>query len=798
MKTCYCCMRTLNEIDTECPFCGNPINISVEPHHLVPGTVLSKRYLIGTAIGEGGFGITYIGKDNKLDVTVAIKEFYPSGYVNRSNTVSQSISLNATEERKRFFEKGLSRFMLEAKILAQFSNKHGIVNIHDCFEENNTAYIVMEYLDGETLKDYLIRTGTMSAEHTIKLLIPIMESLKAVHRQGLIHRDISPDNIMLLDDGAKLLDFGAARNISSIENKSLSIVLKPGFSPEEQYRSRGEQGPWTDVYALCATMYKCITGITPDDATQRVHSDDLKSPSALGFEIDATVEKALMKGLSVLKNDRYQDINELVDGLRGINKGDAPKVKTVFIDKIAEVANTNLINTVKQSAEDQTPPKNKEGDIYRTSINNDVKKKTVLKKTLFPAIAILIAVIALVIFGFYYDKSNTPFESFNTLKAESLTQLDLSTTESESSYADWKAQYEKTLQQIIDQGYWINAIWVNDVDGDGIPMVALSTNNAAFKIPNIVLNYKNGKTVVKNDIVNSGSGWSVIDEVWFCKGTDYLIFRTYGNTTGTFTTNQQTIFDISDFGTYSVVAEDEIILPYEYELELEDLYVSTGGNFDFSKYQNYIKEELNQSAYITLGNDVSLVNFAEVMKDFGIFDSEEHSGIVIQSAIDYLNEQLGTNLSIKSTQDTMSGTEKVAQAYKKILSKCEDGNRYGLYDIDGNGVEELIVETGVYKRNLEWHIYTYDTFYENTTHHAGSFDATYYTLYIKEGQKGLYMYKLVKEMEELKIINVSDNEAEDSIVVSMQPYNKETAIDPGKELKLVEYTDYSLLNNILL
>lgn len=177
----------------------------------------------------------------------------------------------------------------------------------------------MECLDGQTLKEFLQTKGTLPAEYTIKLLMPVMLSLTKVHKQGLIHRDISPDNIMLANGKIKLLDFGAARDVSAIANKSLSVMLKPGYAPEEQYRSKGIQGPWTDVYAICATMYKCITGVTPDDSTQRLYSDELKTPTALGIDINPTIENALMKGLSVLQKDRYQSIEELLNGLKGIN-----------------------------------------------------------------------------------------------------------------------------------------------------------------------------------------------------------------------------------------------------------------------------------------------------------------------------------------------------------------------------------------------------------------------------------------------------------------------------------------------
>ena len=317
MKYCMFCMAQIDDHDNECPVCGKNQEITVSGHHLVPGTILNGRYYVGVSIGEGGFGITYIGRDLNLDMEVAIKEYYPSGYVFRSGAESPALNCVTGEESQFFFEKGKDRFLKEARILAKFSKAPGIVDVRDFFETNNTAYIIMEYLDGETLKHYLGRRGTMSPEQAVELLMPVMLSLKNVHRAGLIHRDISPDNIMLVDGQVKLLDFGAARDVSGSGNRSLSVMLKPGYAPEEQYRSKGRQGPWTDVYALCATLYKCITGITPDDAPQRVLEDELKAPSSLGIRINAVVENAIMKGLSVIQKDRYQSVDELIEDLKG-------------------------------------------------------------------------------------------------------------------------------------------------------------------------------------------------------------------------------------------------------------------------------------------------------------------------------------------------------------------------------------------------------------------------------------------------------------------------------------------------
>ncbi|MBQ9157072.1 MAG: serine/threonine protein kinase, partial [Eubacterium sp.] len=286
-------------------------------HVLSPGTKLNNRYVIDGIIGEGGFGITYKGRDELLRVTVAVKEFYPHGVVVRNNTVNDNLTVTNMAQNE-MFERGKEKFLQEAQIIAQFVDQDGIVNVTDFFEENNTAYIVMEYLSGVTLKEYINQNGAISPVDMLNLTVPVIEALDRIHREGLIHRDISPDNIMLLENGkVKLMDFGAARDYTEFGEKSLSIVLKPGYAPEEQYRSRGVQGPWTDIYALSATIYKCITGITPDESMQRVMEDDIKSPSELHIDIPAGMERAIMKGMSVRAADRYQNLSDFSADLYG-------------------------------------------------------------------------------------------------------------------------------------------------------------------------------------------------------------------------------------------------------------------------------------------------------------------------------------------------------------------------------------------------------------------------------------------------------------------------------------------------
>ncbi len=308
---CMNCMKELKGSPV-CARCGydNSRPAAHEPYHLAPGTLLSGKYLVGNVLGEGGFGITYIGMHTTLFKRVAIKEFYPAGAANRVNITH----VHVTGGKQDFFQKGVQRFLDEAKNVAKFSEEDGIVDIIDYFQENNTAYIVMEYLEGENLKHYVNNHGAFDAETIISLMIPLMNSLAAIHAEGVIHRDISPDNIMYCKNKLKLMDFGSARYFTNKE-RQMSVILKQGFAPEEQYRTNGVQGPHTDVYAICATIYACITSRVPTGSLDRISNDTLIRPSELGVRIPAYVENALMHGLAVFAKDRTPDIPTLIKEL---------------------------------------------------------------------------------------------------------------------------------------------------------------------------------------------------------------------------------------------------------------------------------------------------------------------------------------------------------------------------------------------------------------------------------------------------------------------------------------------------
>lgn len=308
-KICMGCMEEYpNELNL-CPYCGYEEGTKAESAlHMSPGSVLNGRYLIGRVLGYGGFGVTYIAWDQMLQQKVAIKEYLPSEFATRMAGQSQVTVFGGKKEEQ--YSDGKEKFLDEAKRLVKFQDEPGIVRIYDSFDENNTAYIVMELLEGETLTSYLEREGKVPIGEAISMLTPVIKSLEAVHKTGIIHRDIAPDNIFLTNHGTvKLIDFGAARYATTSNSRSLTVIIKAGYSPEEQYRSRGDQGPHTDVYALGAVLYKMVTGVTPPDAMERRaffegKNKDVLVPPSKYCDIKKCQENAILNAMNVRIEDR--------------------------------------------------------------------------------------------------------------------------------------------------------------------------------------------------------------------------------------------------------------------------------------------------------------------------------------------------------------------------------------------------------------------------------------------------------------------------------------------------------------
>ena len=320
-----------------CPYCMHPVQPGQPCHNCKrdpetyhpesrqrpPGTLLQERYVLGRAMGAGGFGITYLGWDLKLERRVAVKEYFPTAFLKRETSVTLDVTCY-TASGQEAYTKGREQFLREARTMAALEKIPQMVRVLDFFPEHNTAYIVMEFLEGQTLKEITQAQGPCSAQVLLPMLEPVIRAMESMHQANIIHRDISPDNLMLLSNGTvKLMDFGCARDIQG--EVTMTAMLKEGFAPYEQYSGHG-QGPWSDLYSLCATIYYCLTGKVPPSAMKRGEPDPLIPPSRLGAELTEQQERALLKGLAVRAAERWQSMGELYGALYGATPDGQPWV----------------------------------------------------------------------------------------------------------------------------------------------------------------------------------------------------------------------------------------------------------------------------------------------------------------------------------------------------------------------------------------------------------------------------------------------------------------------------------------
>lgn len=321
MTYCMGCMKAFpkgKDKRSTCPLCG----FSLESYDRAPrcirlGSILKERYLIGRVLGEGSFGITYIGRDMLLDQIVAIKEYFPINHVSRDMLEEESDTGNTVYvyagDEDESYKNGLEKFYNEAKILAKFHGIAGVVSVINFFYANGTAYLVMEYVDGITLKEYIKEHGPIAGERVLQMIHLVIKALSAIHKTGIIHRDISPDNILVNQkEELVLIDFGSARAERQTMTQSMTVLFKRGYTPEEQYRGRGNWGAWSDVYSLCATMYFMLTGIVPNESIERMIHDDIKLLRDMPhIRLSATEEDAIMRGMAVKANRRFQSMESL-------------------------------------------------------------------------------------------------------------------------------------------------------------------------------------------------------------------------------------------------------------------------------------------------------------------------------------------------------------------------------------------------------------------------------------------------------------------------------------------------------
>ena len=323
-QICFQCFKVKGDYEV-CPHCGYVENTKAEQvYQLAPGTVLRERYIIGTSIGFGGFGITYKAYDTALGVVVAIKEFYPAGLVNRGEGEMKVGIFSGDKEQE--FKRQLARFLEEAKNMASFSKEKDIINVYDYFEENQTAYIIMEYVDAPLLKTRLREEGRMPAEEAEGYMRAILDAMSKIHARGIIHKDISPDNIFLTGEKeVKIFDFGAAKFEGTESERTEVVVVKAGYTPPEQYRSKNEQGYFMDVYAAGAVFYEMLTGEKPMDAPDRAAADELKKPSEYGIQIGENTERVILKALALRPEQRFQTAEEFKNAIVRQKKVELPE-----------------------------------------------------------------------------------------------------------------------------------------------------------------------------------------------------------------------------------------------------------------------------------------------------------------------------------------------------------------------------------------------------------------------------------------------------------------------------------------
>ena len=364
LNLCFGCMEETTS--NPCPYCGySPDSYTGQPYELPPGTILHGKYLIGKVLGQGGFGITYMGWDLALSRKVAIKEYFPSACVSRDAETSTYLQWYNTPQARDACFRGKELFLKEARKMSLVQSVPQVVHVLNIFEDNHTAYIVMNYVPGETLAEKIRRSGPMHWKNALELLLPAAEAMQQVHAAGLVHRDLSPDNLIIHPDGSvRILDLGAAKDLS-LQNSGASMqVAKGGFSPMEQYVPEGSTGPWTDVYALAATLYFAITGAVPPSAVDRLDSDTLAWNLPGLRKAPASLIQTLKKALEIQPSGRIQSMDAFASGLRSQKPG-TNRTK-VILGILAAAAALIVLLAVLTGKSSSPPPAETESAVSAT------------------------------------------------------------------------------------------------------------------------------------------------------------------------------------------------------------------------------------------------------------------------------------------------------------------------------------------------------------------------------------------------------------------------------------------------
>lgn len=318
IELCPNCFEKVDKGSAKCPHCGGSYEVkSSNAHALKPMSVVAERYVIGKVLGAGGFGVTYKAKDLLTDEICAIKEYFPTSWAYRANDGQTLVA--KSEKEKYSFSYGKKRFLDEAKMLIKFEKNENIVHVKNFFASNNTAYLVMEYLDGINFRTMMNkRGGKLPFAACVQVFTAVANALQTIHAMDILHRDISPENIFITRESKIILiDFGSARQYVN-EDTDLSVFIKPGLAPIEQYYSNGKQGPWTDIYALASTFYQSVSGIAVPLAPDRIMEDSLKPLDSVCPSVPAGWSRVIEKALRVNASERYQTIDELLDDVNKI------------------------------------------------------------------------------------------------------------------------------------------------------------------------------------------------------------------------------------------------------------------------------------------------------------------------------------------------------------------------------------------------------------------------------------------------------------------------------------------------
>lgn len=317
MNLCPNCFSSKSFQHNLCVVCGFSNTVKRDIRALPVETLLNHRYIVGRILGIGGFGITYVVYDVERRERLAAKEYFPTEWAVR--TPPNNHIIPNSQAKDALYQHGQEVFVNEARVLSKLKNVSNVVNVEDFFVENGTAYMIMELLDGYTLSGYLKYRGTKKMPYQMagKIVTNVGYALHQVHAHMLLHRDVGPDNIMITNNNeVKLIDFGATRMYALNSPKSMSILVKPGFAPIEQYSRAGNQGPWTDVYALAATYYYLVTGSKPPEAPDRIAGSMLLPLKTVIPAIPEYISTAIEHALSENWRNRPQSIRDFLLEMR--------------------------------------------------------------------------------------------------------------------------------------------------------------------------------------------------------------------------------------------------------------------------------------------------------------------------------------------------------------------------------------------------------------------------------------------------------------------------------------------------